>query len=174
LRRSRELDCTDILEEISPEPGDIVVEKFGYGAFHGTPLAGVLREAGVESLVVTGTVTQICVEETAREAFHHGFPTTLQRVRTTTRGRESRVRTEPHPVLKERAPRRQKFQPKHAAHPAVPDLADLPRQPRPGPGRPRFLNPHPNGRPTEPPERGPVIPIPEVGGLPHRDVRRAA
>ncbi len=32
---------------------------------------------GVESLVVTGTVTQICVEETAREAFHHGFRTTM-------------------------------------------------------------------------------------------------
>ena len=29
------------------------------------------------ALVVTGTATQICVEETAREAFHHGFRTTL-------------------------------------------------------------------------------------------------
>ena len=28
-------------------------------------------------MVVTGTVTQICVEETAREAFHHGFRTTI-------------------------------------------------------------------------------------------------
>jgi AcrR family transcriptional regulator len=42
-----------------------------------TDLADRLREMGVESLVVTGTVTQICVEETAREAFHHGFRTTL-------------------------------------------------------------------------------------------------
>jgi hypothetical protein len=32
----------------------------------------------------------------------------------------------------------------------------------------------PDGRPTEPPELGPVIPIPEVGGSHHRDVRRAA
>ena len=31
----------------------------------------------MRSLLVTGTVTQICVEETAREAFHHGFRTTL-------------------------------------------------------------------------------------------------
>ena len=30
-------------------------------------------------MVVTGTVTQICVEETARQAFHHGFRTTLVR-----------------------------------------------------------------------------------------------
>src|SRR2546427_660332 len=49
----------------------------GYGAFHGTPLADRLRERGVESLLITGTVTQICVEETAREAFHHHFKTTL-------------------------------------------------------------------------------------------------
>ncbi len=32
---------------------------------------------GIESLIVTGTVTQICVEETAREAFHYGYKTTL-------------------------------------------------------------------------------------------------
>ena len=36
-----------------------------------------LRALGVRSLVVTGTVTQICVEETAREAFHHGYRTTV-------------------------------------------------------------------------------------------------
>jgi hypothetical protein len=32
----------------------------------------------------------------------------------------------------------------------------------------------PDGRPVEPPELGPVTPISEVGGLQHRDVRRAA
>ncbi len=32
----------------------------------------------------------------------------------------------------------------------------------------------PDSRPIEPPERGTIIPIPEVGGLHHRDVRRAA
>jgi len=40
-------------------------------------------------------------------------------------------RTEPPPVLKEPAARGQTFQPEHAADPAVPDLAELPRQPRP-------------------------------------------
>jgi nicotinamidase-related amidase len=73
----KELDCTEVIEEISPEANDVIIEKFGYGAFHGTPLAERLRERGVESLLVTGTVTQICVEETAREAFHHDFKTTL-------------------------------------------------------------------------------------------------
>lgn len=36
-----------------------------------------LHTLGVASLVITGTVTQICVEETAREAFHHGYRTTI-------------------------------------------------------------------------------------------------
>ena len=31
----------------------------------------------MESLILTGTVTQICVEETGREAFHHGYKTTM-------------------------------------------------------------------------------------------------
>ena len=71
------LECTDIVSELTPKPQDLIIEKFGYGAFHGTPLSDLLRQRGVRSLVVTGTVTQICVEETAREAFHHGFATTV-------------------------------------------------------------------------------------------------
>ena len=73
----RTIDCADVIGEIYPEPGDPIIEKHGYGAFHDTALAGLLGELGVQSLIVTGTVTQICVEETAREAFHHGFRTTL-------------------------------------------------------------------------------------------------
>ena len=71
------LECTDIVTELAPAPHDLIIEKYGYGAFHGTPLSDLLRQRGVRSLVVTGTVTQICVEETAREAFHHGFATTI-------------------------------------------------------------------------------------------------
>ncbi len=71
------LECTDIVTELAPAPQDLIIEKFGYGAFHGTPLSDLLRQRGVRSLVVTGTVTQICVEESAREAFHHGFATTM-------------------------------------------------------------------------------------------------
>lgn len=70
-------DGAEIIDELQPAGDDLVVEKYGYGAFHGTGLAERLRAAGVRSLFVTGTVTQICVEETAREAFHEGFPTTL-------------------------------------------------------------------------------------------------
>lgn len=73
----RELDCAAIIDELQPEPGDAVVDKYGYGAFHNTVLEDVLRARGARSVIVTGTVTQICVEETAREAFHRGYPTTM-------------------------------------------------------------------------------------------------
>ncbi len=71
------LDCSEVIAELAPAPGDHRIEKYGYGAFHGTGLDALLRHLGVRSLVVTGTVTQICVEETAREAFHHGYRTTV-------------------------------------------------------------------------------------------------
>lgn len=73
----RELDCADIVEELYPQPGEPVVEKYGYGAFHNTNLDDLLRARHVESVLVTGTVTQVCVEETAREAFHRGYRTTM-------------------------------------------------------------------------------------------------
>lgn len=71
------LDCSDIVDELAPAPGDPIVEKYGYGAFHNTNLDDVLKAHRVESVLVTGTVTQICVEETARESFHRGYPTTV-------------------------------------------------------------------------------------------------
>jgi len=71
------LPCADVIRELAPDPGEPVVDKLGYGAFHGTDLDVRLRTLGVRSLVVTGTVTQICVEETAREAYHHGYATTV-------------------------------------------------------------------------------------------------
>jgi nicotinamidase-related amidase len=71
------LDCADVIEEIYPQPGDYIIDKYGYGAFHSTNLHDTLRSLGVDSLIMTGTVTQICVEETARGAFHHGYRTTV-------------------------------------------------------------------------------------------------
>lgn len=70
-------DCAEVISELAPQPADETVDKYGYGAFYGTDLDSRLRTLGVRSLVITGTVTQICVEETAREAFHHGYRTTI-------------------------------------------------------------------------------------------------
>ncbi|HEX2441150.1 MAG TPA: cysteine hydrolase [Methylomirabilota bacterium] len=73
----KELDGSDIIDELYPEPGDPIVDKFWYGAFHNTNLDDLLRARHVESVLITGTVTQICVEETARESFKRGYRTTL-------------------------------------------------------------------------------------------------
>jgi nicotinamidase-related amidase len=70
-------ECVNVIDELKPEARDIIIEKNGYGAFHKTDLADIIRSFGLNSIVITGTVTQICVEETAREAFHHGFRTTI-------------------------------------------------------------------------------------------------
>jgi nicotinamidase-related amidase len=70
-------ECIAVIDELAPEAADIVIDKNFYGAFHGTDLAAIFEKLGVKSVVVTGTVTQICVDQTAREAFQHGFNTVV-------------------------------------------------------------------------------------------------
>ena len=47
------LECIEVIDELAPKPEDLVIDKLGYGAFHGTKLDDVLRQRGIESLVVT-------------------------------------------------------------------------------------------------------------------------
>lgn len=68
-----------VVDELTPSGGDIVVDKYGYGAFHRTRLHDVLIAHGVDTVVVTGTVTQICVDETVRGAFELGLRAVLVR-----------------------------------------------------------------------------------------------
>jgi ureidoacrylate peracid hydrolase len=53
--------------------GDIVLEKPRFGAFHGTDLELILRARGVDSVILTGIATNVCVEITAREAAVRDF-----------------------------------------------------------------------------------------------------
>jgi nicotinamidase-related amidase len=53
------------------------VRKHGYDAFHGTPLDGALRARGVTSLVVTGTLTDICVLASIVGAFNREYRVTV-------------------------------------------------------------------------------------------------
>ena len=68
-----ELDCTDVIRELYPLGNEAIVEKYAYDAFFNTNLPDRLRAQDVDGVVITGTVTQICVDETARGAFNHGF-----------------------------------------------------------------------------------------------------
>jgi nicotinamidase-related amidase len=63
----------DIVDELAPIAGEVVLDKPGKGAFHATDLELVLRNARVASLVVTGVTTEVCVHTTVREANDRGF-----------------------------------------------------------------------------------------------------
>jgi nicotinamidase-related amidase len=77
--RPAPLEGPAVIDELAPEPGEVVVDKYGYGGFHNTNLLDVLRAHQIDQLVVTGTVTQICVEDTVREGFHLGLEVVVVR-----------------------------------------------------------------------------------------------
>lgn len=59
----------DWYEDIQPAAGDLVVTKHRYDAFQGTDLDLLLRSHGIRTVLLTGVVTNVCVETTARAAF---------------------------------------------------------------------------------------------------------
>lgn len=63
----------ELIPEIGRLGSELVVEKNTYSAFNGTGLEERLREMGVEEVIVTGVMTNLCCETTAREAFVRGF-----------------------------------------------------------------------------------------------------
>jgi nicotinamidase-related amidase len=67
------VDGHDVVDEMMPLADELVVDKFGYGAFHNTVLDDALRARRIRQIWVIGTVTQICVEETVREGFRRGY-----------------------------------------------------------------------------------------------------
>ena len=63
----------DIIDELAPVPGELVIDKPGKGSFYATGLDDILRGQGVTSLVVTGVTTEVCVHTTVREANDRGY-----------------------------------------------------------------------------------------------------
>jgi ureidoacrylate peracid hydrolase len=59
----------EIIEELKPEPGDIVIKKQKYDGFIGTNLDVILKTFGIRYLIFMGTATNICIESTLRRAF---------------------------------------------------------------------------------------------------------
>jgi len=64
---------SEILEDIKPEPDDIIVEKSRYSGFCGTNLDTILRSLNTRYLLFVGILAHICVEATLRDAFSYGY-----------------------------------------------------------------------------------------------------
>ena len=63
----------DIVDELAPVDGEVVIDKPGKGAFYATELQDVLTAAGITQLLVTGVTTEVCVHTTTREANDRGY-----------------------------------------------------------------------------------------------------
>lgn len=72
------------------QPGDLLITKRQWSAFHGTELDLQLRRRGVRSIVLGGVATHVGVESTARQAWEHGYELVILKDAT------SSVAAEPH------------------------------------------------------------------------------
>jgi len=63
----------DIISELKPEDDDIIILKTTSGTFSSTDLEHQLRSLGVNTVIIVGVVTHMCVENTVRIAFDLGF-----------------------------------------------------------------------------------------------------
>jgi nicotinamidase-related amidase len=62
-----------IIDELKPLPGEYIIDKPGKGAFYATGLEKLLKAERVETLIVCGVTTEVCVHTTVREANDRGY-----------------------------------------------------------------------------------------------------
>jgi nicotinamidase-related amidase len=70
---------SELVEEMEPRPGDLLITKQAWNAFHETGLHDKLRGQGIDTVVVAGLATNAGVESTARTASDHDYRVLLPR-----------------------------------------------------------------------------------------------
>lgn len=63
----------EVIDALAPQSGDVIIDKLFYSGFHGTDLDTVLRARDVDTIIVCGTVTNVCCETTIRDGVHREY-----------------------------------------------------------------------------------------------------
>lgn len=64
---------TEIISALAPKESDIVFTKYGYDCFAHTGFGAMLKERGIRTLIIAGTVVNWCVDSTVRSAYHQDY-----------------------------------------------------------------------------------------------------
>jgi nicotinamidase-related amidase len=67
----------EIIPELPPIAGELVIDKPGKSSFHRTELAAELERRGITRLIVTGVTSDCCVQSTMRDGYEHGLECVL-------------------------------------------------------------------------------------------------
>jgi ureidoacrylate peracid hydrolase len=76
----------ELYPKLDVRPDDIVVTKSRYSAFYGTELDPILRTKAIDTVIIGGTVTQVCCDSTAKDAFSRDYKVIFLSDGTSNRG----------------------------------------------------------------------------------------